>query len=573
MAARPEEYALGLFNYQARCVNWLTVTPKALIALEPGLGKSLIAIEDLMAPALIVCPAFLIPNWLREIKKWRPSLQARAFHKNDHTPSEVIVQSYEMFAKHPPQRPINTLILDESHYVKTPTAKRTKAAMKLVRATPRVRLLSGTPFLGRPIELWAMMNAMGVTRLDYRSWGFHYCAGYIDHWGNPNFRGVTQKNMPELAALIEPVTFRLTKKEALELPPKKRRLVVINAPVDRAEREYDVRQIKDAGSPTPFVGLAEVLHHHGLAKVPAVVEHCLDVLDQEEKLIVFAHHRDVCAEIAAALAAKKISVAVINGSTSTVIRDQLTQEFQTGKLRVLVGNHAAMGTGLTLTACRYVVMAESSWSHAVNDQCESRVERIGQTLPIQIDYMVVDGSIDSQMVEVALMKSRVSAEVLGDNQQRRTTKMEDNHELLKESGRQLAAAFGAFLTLLVLVITKEVHGDAPAPPKANAPEPPKENGSAPTAAVEQAKRGRPPKAAEPAAPTVTQEQVDAKFRELLGPNREFIDDGKAVLAELGVAKIKDIPPKKFGAAVAAIDKILAGRKAAPPAPVDDDPFA
>lgn len=403
---------MPMYDYQRRAVEWIGRRKKGWIALEPGLGKTMIALLALEPPALAVVPAFLMPNWLREVRKWAPDLRVSVATSTSgyDKGADLNLQSYATLHRLSPRK-IRTLILDESHYAKSHTAKRTKTACKLVRNTENVFLLSGTPFLGRPIEFWPLLRAMNVTTMGYMEWGFRYCSGFIDEWGRENFRGASK--LKELEALVGPYMFRMTKAEALKLPPKLRRLVVVNAPLDARERGYDVNQIIDAGSPVPFVGLAEVMHYHGLAKVAPTVEHCLDVLEQESKLIVFAHHLDVVEGIAEGLRKAGVSVETITGLTPAVKRDTLTERFQNEQEpRVLVGNVQAMGVGLTLTSCRYVVFAEASWSYAVNMQAESRIERIGQTLPMQIDYVVVDRSIDANVIEVAMFKKGVSDKIL-----------------------------------------------------------------------------------------------------------------------------------------------------------------
>lgn len=400
--------------FQARAIAYAAEHKRLWLAMEQGLGKSRCALLAPGLPAQIVCPAYLRLNWVREIAKWCNGAKVELVKPSTgYKPgADFYIQSYEANTLTPPAS-IAKLILDESHYAKNPRAARTKYARKLANKTPRALFLSGTPMPNRPSELWALGSAIGMTRMTWREWGFRYCAGRMGHWGGYDFSG--RSNVDELAALWQQWAFRLTKDEVATLPPKMRRLIVLNAPIDEGrERAYNVGELKKNPHPVAFVGLAEVLHEHGERKLPGALAHILNVLDTERPILVGARHKSVITSLHKSLVGEGYVAETITGDTSMERRQELQDAFNANQLDALVVNARAAGLGITLTGGRYGIMVESDWSSAVNVQLEDRLHRIGQTLPVQWDYLVVDRSIDAEMVRSAMWKTETASIVTGD---------------------------------------------------------------------------------------------------------------------------------------------------------------
>lgn len=400
--------------FQDRAIAWGTEHKRGWIAMEQGLGKSRVALLTPGMPAQIICPAYLRLNWLREINKWCNGAKVELVKpKTGYKPgADFYVQSYEANQLVPPAS-IGKLILDESHYAKTPRAMRTKYARKLANRTPRALFLSGTPMPNRPSELWALGSAIGMTRMTWREWGFRYCAGRIGPWGGYDFSG--RSNVAELAELWQQYAFRLTKDEVAALPSKMRRLIVLNAPLDVGrERAYDVGQLRKNPNPVAFVGLAEVLHEHGERKVSAATDYILDILETEKPILVGARHKSVIGALHKNIVDAGYKSATITGDTPMEARQELQDAFNAKQLDALVVNSRAAGLGITLVGGRYGIMVEPDWSSSVNVQLEDRLHRIGQTLPVQWDYLVVDRSIDAEMVRSAMWKTETASIVTGD---------------------------------------------------------------------------------------------------------------------------------------------------------------
>jgi SWI/SNF-related matrix-associated actin-dependent regulator 1 of chromatin subfamily A len=149
--------------------------------------------------------------------------------------------------------------------------------------------------------------------------------------------------------------------------------------------------------------ISRIRHETALAKVPAVIDHLFDMLDQCNKIFVCVHHHDVGDAIAAALPAVTVQ---FDGRVDQKERDARVARFQTDKsVRVFVGSIRAAGLGLTLTAASVVLFAELDWTPAAMVQAEDRLHRIGQKDSVLVHHLVIDGSIDQKMAQILIDKS------------------------------------------------------------------------------------------------------------------------------------------------------------------------
>ena len=144
-----------------------------------------------------------------------------------------------------------------------------------------------------------------------------------------------------------------------------------------------------------------------MAKLPYVLDFLNDLLEEEEKVVVFAHHRDV---IDAIVKAGENRVALVGGMTEKQ-KDAAVQAFQNGPARVFVGQIVAAGTGLTLTAARTVLFAELDWVPGNVTQAEDRCHRIGQKDTVRVFHLVAEGSIDARIVRAIVDKQQIIKEI------------------------------------------------------------------------------------------------------------------------------------------------------------------
>lgn len=397
---------MSLMPFQKGAISWLSARPAAFLALEQGLGKTVVASCDIQAPAIVVCPASMKYTWAAELAKWRPDLSVQVIRSSKCKVGgcDVTIVNYDILDRFQLPSPM-TLIADESHYAKNYKAKRTKSLIKLIKQSKHVRLLSGTPIVNRPIEIWPLLHAIGGTKLGYFEFGMRYCAGWKTHWNTYDFSGASR--MDELNDLLNPVMLRLTKVQVLpELPEKSFRVVELDLPVDKREKQFNVEDIEKNPEPIAFEAMPDILHMNALRKAPMAIQHIRDALESSSKVVVFAHHSDVVQELLSGLS--DFNPVRVVGADKPEARQASVDKFQTDQsCRVFVGNIKAAGVGLTLTAASHVIFVESSWTPSDIQQCADRCHRIGQKNSVLVEILTIHKSIDARMLHSALGKMEV----------------------------------------------------------------------------------------------------------------------------------------------------------------------
>lgn len=409
--------------FQSFALRWLQPRKKAFVALEQGLGKTVISALDITPPALVVCTASMKFKWQEELNKWRPELTTSVVRsaKKPFKPADVVIVNYEamywlkfedVIVKGKPERKrkvhrvdfgdVATLVVDESHYCKSYDAVRTAVISHKIKATEKVRLLSGTPVVSRPIELWPLLYAIGATKLGYMEYGKRYCKGWKTPWNSWDFS--RSSNEDELAKILEPVMLRMTKEKVLpELPSKTYSVVELDLPVDKREKQFNIADIEKNPDPVAFEALPDILHMNAHRKLPLALQHIKDRLEVTSKVVVFAHHRDIIQALLSGLA--EFNPVKVVGGDSPESRYQAEKTFQSDpNCRVFVGNLTAAGEGLTLTASNWVIFVESSWTPKGIHQPADRCHRIGQVHPVTAEILTIHQSIDAHMLHSVLKK-------------------------------------------------------------------------------------------------------------------------------------------------------------------------
>ena len=435
-APRPDgcEY----FPYQRAAIAFGLARPSVLIADEMGLGKTIEALglintDPAAQRVLVVCPASLKLNWARECARWLVDrgpvgVAGKTFPDG----ANVVIINYDILGKWKKElrQPWDVLVADECHFVKNKDARRSKALYAL-RARRRL-FLTGTPILNRPVELWTIVSSLAPEEFpDFWAFAKRYCKPTRNRFGW-EFKGAT--NLDELhERLRSTIMVRRTKDEVLpDLPPKRRQVIEFASDhvasliaVETAAWQEHRRRLNElrttsrgdgepraaelaalrAGVNAAFGDLAKLRQATALAKVPLVVEHLQSVLEEAGKVVVFAHHRAVIRELAAAF---PDIVVTLTGDDALAARQAAVDRFQADPAcRLFIGSITAAGFGLTLTASAHVVFAELDWVPAHLTQAEDRTHRIGQEESVLVQHLVLQDSLDARMVGTLIEKQRV----------------------------------------------------------------------------------------------------------------------------------------------------------------------
>ncbi len=332
--------------------------------------------------------------------------------------------------------PFSAVVFDEIQAAKNQDTIRSKS-VAAVNADFRIGL-TGTPIENSTLDLWTIMDRLAPGALG---------AGKIfrERYGMP-----TETNMLELHARVfkpqgtlPPLGLRRIKDEvAKDLPAKSRRIHPREMPALQA-KEYDAARQKLASAGR---GAAlKMLHHIRSVSVhpgfnadgsadkfvalSARLQATIDILSRikaaGERALVFIEHRDVQFRFAEIVRQRfgLPRVEIINGDTPIAKRQKIVNEFQThlasdrGFDLLILGPKAA-GTGLTLTAAVHVIHLSRWWNPAVEEQCNDRVHRIGQTKPVTVHVpMAIHGgfreySFDCLLNSLMQRKRRIAAQAL-----------------------------------------------------------------------------------------------------------------------------------------------------------------
>lgn len=430
-----------------------------LLADEMGLGKTVQAIGIInelfsldKANVLAISPLSLKINWLREIERW------------GNTRASILVTHYEAIGKLIPNQGWDLLIIDEAHFVKNPASKRGQLVAKLARQAKRVLLLTGTPITNRPVELWPLLMIVDPARWDpkgeeskppkpppklrpipahlevnltgakprdpkkprkvytdaFMRFAKTFCDAKLETiyvkggrkqvW---NFRGASNLDMLH-TMLRGTCMIRRFKKDVLpELPAKRRQLIVIPSSTvdnrymaDLTLENYEDQVNSLRSRKVQFEEWSAIRHEQALAKVPFVVDHVTHILDETDKVIVFAHHTDVILALVKELA--PLGCAVFIGDTNEEERNDAVDVFRDDpNCRIFIGSLRAAGVGITLVSSSVVIFAELDPVPAMMMQAEDRAHRIGQKDSVLVQHIVTDGTIDARMAKILIEKQAV----------------------------------------------------------------------------------------------------------------------------------------------------------------------
>lgn len=179
-----------LMPFQRDGVNFaVSKDGRLLLADDMGLGKTVQAICIAAYyrkewPLLVVAPSSVRFTWAEAFRQWLPSVQPDSINvivkgKDNLRGGLVNITSYDLLSRMDKQqaaKPFNVLIMDESHFLKNMKTARFKAALPLLKVAKRVILLSGTPAMSRPSELYSQILAVKPSLFPrFHDFGTRYC--------------------------------------------------------------------------------------------------------------------------------------------------------------------------------------------------------------------------------------------------------------------------------------------------------------------------------------------------------------------------------------------------------------
>lgn len=335
------------------------------------------------------------------------------------------------------------LIFDESHYLKTPGAKRTKRALALAKKAKYRRILTGTVIANSPFDAYSQFKCLDDGF--WRPYGFEVFATFRAHFGlfETGYNGqqgrefkhcVGYRRVTQLHDIIKTVSSRITKDDAnLDLPPKlyQRRFFELTTEQERVYneiRDAAIALLQSGETVTAPLAITRLLRLQQVTcgyvptddGAPPVAEFSpnprllllKELCDSlSHSTIIWARFRRDIDLIMEMLGGRAVRY---DGETSGDERIEARHRFRAKDVQFFVGNPAAGGTGINLTAAHTVIYASNSFKLTDRLQSEDRPHRIGQTHPVLYIDLIALGTVDEHIVSALRSKRDIANEITGD---------------------------------------------------------------------------------------------------------------------------------------------------------------
>lgn len=489
MAPETSNYVFRSQPYAHQMQRWLESRDRQAYACawDPGTGKTKLLIdtfgwlaqEGRVGAMLVVAPNGVHRNWREEIRDHLPaSLQRRCVvHTYDSSTSAtrraiasldemmrselaVLAISYHglmtddgaIAAKKLLQSRPTLYVVDESHRIKSPSAKWSQRVQKSGKLAAYRRIATGTFIANSPFDAYMQMKFL----LGEDAWiryGIRTFAAFKAHFGvfqevrvsggRPFMHCVAYRNLEQIQALLKEHGSVVKKEEAIDLPPKvyTRRYFEIT-PAQR--RVYDTLReecevLLDEGRMTAELAIVRLLRFRqivsdvlidendqvirlvkGTNPRLAALKEVVEDLEDDALFIVWCQFRQEVEDVMGLLEAMKIPHAAYTGETKMgervrILRDAANRDGTGGKLRAIVATPASMGEGVTLTRVTAVIYYSNGYKLTERLQSEDRAHRIGQTKSVLYVDLIAEGTVDERILDALRSKRNIAAEVTGES--------------------------------------------------------------------------------------------------------------------------------------------------------------
>ncbi|MGW4502879.1 DEAD/DEAH box helicase [Micromonospora sp. NPDC004336] len=446
----PAGLTATLRDYQRQGLRWLArLTALGLggcLADDMGLGKTvtLIALHlhrqadpATAGPTLVLCPASLLGNWEREIRRFAPGADVRRFHGPDRHLDDLdggfVLTTWATLRRDAARlaaRRWPLLVADEAQHAKNPHSE-TAVALRAIPAAARVAL-TGTPVENDLTDLWAILDwttpGLLGTLTEFRA-----------RWVKPVQTDRDPDAGRDLARLVGPFLLRRRKSDpgiAPELPGKTETDQPVALTAEQAALyQACVAELLDAIADTDgfarhglvvklLTALKQICNHPaqylrqdaplaGRSGKLDLLDELLDtILPGGGAVLVFTQYVAMARLLHRHLTDRGVGALLLHGGLPVAARDDLVRRFDAGEAPVFLLSLRAAGTGLNLTRADHVVHYDRWWNPAVEDQATDRAYRIGQTRPVQVHRLIAEGTVEDRVAALLAGKRELAEAVL-----------------------------------------------------------------------------------------------------------------------------------------------------------------
>ena len=438
------------YEHQKKAISLCLKRQSFALFMEMGTGKTKVIVDmvgnqNSSGPVLVVCPVSVMENWKIEFQKNQSHVMVFVYSKKNRqllksSLFNVFIINYESawrIVDELAKVKWGMIVLDESTKIKHRGTKQAKAILKLGSQIPRRYIMTGTPMPNNPLELFNQIRFLDPTIFGHQWYAFRDRYAVMGGYQGHEIRG--WKNLPELGQKLSGISFRVLKKDCLDLPEKVYKEYRLDMDPGQ-EKIYDelakdlvttvqgdrivatvvlaklmkLRQItsgfvyNDKGEPKCLLKNPKLLQ----------LKEILQEILPRHKVVVWTSFRQEIGMISSILIDMDVKFVTLDGSVAQENRQSLVSQFQTDpQTMVFLGQQHAGGLGITLTAGSYCVFFSNDYSPEIRLQAEDRLHRIGQKNTVTYVDLIIKSSIDTSIRRMLKSKQDLAAQVTSVNLQ------------------------------------------------------------------------------------------------------------------------------------------------------------
>ncbi len=464
-----------LWAHQKQAVKKARDYPYFGLLFEPGVGKTSTTITILrekyaqskqVIPTLILCPPVVIGNWKKEFSIWSKIPASRIYPLvgsqkerieilKTAPRDSIFITNYEslnmdkLFLELCRVVKDGVLVLDESHKVKSVTAKRTKKAIELADLATYRYILTGTPILNSLMDVFSQFRVLDRGQ----RFGKNFFTFRARYFTDKNKFMPRDRHFPdwvplpnaanEIKELMDPISMYVEKESCLSLPPFVRKTVevemskeqvrlyeemkrdlVATFKMDDGSHKYSVAEL----ALTKALRLQQIVSGHvrveedeGEVRTLKIkdnprkkaLKELLEDLAPYHKVLVWAVFRDNFDDIREVCEELELGYEEIHGDVKD--KDKAAENFRSKEsVRVMIGHPGSGGIGLNLVEASYMIYYSRNFSLEMDIQSEARAYRGGSERHASITRidLVTPGTIDELVLKALEAKTAISNSVL-----------------------------------------------------------------------------------------------------------------------------------------------------------------
>lgn len=426
----------NLYPYQKDAINYALNYNYCIIGAAIGLGKSLISIGITIncKKTIVIVPASLKDNYKKEVEKFtdKKAIVIKNWKDCDKVKDEsIIIINYEIIEKCSKIfEGCDSIVCDEIQKANNSMSKMGKALFsKVLLHKPKYFIgLSGTPISGKVPQFFQLLrycslnsNDCGIKLQEDKRYNIAFrFAQFFSHEKSNGFGSVFYglKNYPELKKLLKKKYVRYTVEEHLpQMPDIIRQQIEIQSSFESENEKQLLEAFNSKEKGQSLTGeLSTIKRLHAESKVNGTYDFILELLDSEEKVIVFSDHKLPIEKLQEKFLESGIKTSVVSGDIKMVERQKDVDLFQEGDSRVFLATIPTASAGFTLTSSSVVIFNDISWNPIDIIQCEGRARRIGQKKTVRAFYMVSD-KVDKIILNTITSKIKIMNTVLSEGKE------------------------------------------------------------------------------------------------------------------------------------------------------------